>query len=207
MLLFLPLALVLVPVLCCWIKLSSPGPCIYRQIRIGRGGKPFTMYKFRTMKAGSETAVHEVHVSRLIQTNRPMIKLDCADGRLIRGGGIIRTFGLDELPQLINVLRGEMSMVGPRPCVPSEFRFYAVDHYRRFAVQPGLTGLWQVDRTQSTTFLEMVEMDIEYVNGLSPWADVKILLKTPVALVMQVAGCAPFKVWKPADWMTDRTSA
>jgi lipopolysaccharide/colanic/teichoic acid biosynthesis glycosyltransferase len=116
-------------------------------------------------------------------------------------------FGLDELPQLINVLRGEMSMVGPRPCVPSEFQLYNVDHYRRFAVQPGLTGLWQVERTQSTTFHEMVGMDIAYVDRLSPWSDFKILMKTPVSLVLQFATHSLSKVCKSAAWKTERTSA
>ncbi|MCX6880088.1 MAG: sugar transferase, partial [Verrucomicrobia bacterium] len=170
-LLLLPLALVLAPVLFCWIKLASPGPCIFRQTRIGRHGKPFTMYKFRTMHPEAETAVHEAHVTRLITTNLPMIKLDDEDGRLIKGACFVRMSGLDELPQLLNILRGEMSAVGPRPCVPSEFQFYDAHHFRRVAVPPGLTGIWQIERTRSTTFREMMAMDIAYVDHLSPWLD------------------------------------
>jgi lipopolysaccharide/colanic/teichoic acid biosynthesis glycosyltransferase len=185
LLLMLPVALMVAPFLCCWIQLVSPGPCLFRQTRIGRGGRPFTMFKFRTMRPGAETAIHETHVTRLIEANQPLIKLDGADDRLIKGGWIIRKLGFDELPQLINVLRGEMSVVGPRPCLPSEFQLYDLDYYRRFAVQPGLTGVWQVDRTRSTTFHDMEEMDIGYVDHLSPWTDIKIVAKTPVSLVLQ----------------------
>jgi len=180
--LILPLTLSLLPLLFCWVKLVSPGPFIFRQTRIGCGGKPFTMYKTRTMRPGADPAIHEAHVRRLIASNRPMIKLDREDDRLIKGASCIRMFGLDELPQLVNVLRGEMSMVGPRPCVPSEFPLYASAHYRRFAVPPGLTGLWQIKRTQATTFREMMGMDIEYVDRLSAWADFTIMLQTPLAL-------------------------
>ena len=184
--LILPLALVFAALVCCWIKLVSPGPCTFRQTRIGRGGKPFTMFKLRTMTPGARTAEHEAHVSRLIKTNLPMTKLDEVDDRLIKGARLIRNLGLDELPQLVNVLRGEMSLVGPRPCTPQEFRCYDTDHYRRFAVQPGLTGLWQVERTQVTTFREMMGMDIAYIDRMSPWTDFKILMKTPIALIEQI---------------------
>ena len=206
-LLILPLTLVLMMIVFCWIKLVSPGPVIFRQTRIGRGGKPFMMYKFRSMKHGAETATHEAHVVHLIRTNSPMTKMDCEDDRLIKWAYFIRTFGLDELPQLINVVRGEMSMVGPRPCVPREFHFYDIGHYRRFVVQPGLTGLWQVERTQFTTFREMAEMDIEYVNRLSPWSDFKILMRTPASLVVQFVSCVFAKARKAARWRTERTSA
>jgi len=180
----IPLSLLLLPLLFFWVKLASPGPFIFRQTRIGRGGKPFTMYKVRTMQPGSDTAIHEAHVMLLMTTNRPMTKLDCEDSRLIKGARSIRMFGLDELPQLLNVLRGEMSMVGPRPCVPSEFAFYDAGHYRRFALPPGLTGLWQIERTQSTTFHEMVGMDIAYLDQLSVWSDFRIIMKTPLALAL-----------------------
>jgi len=180
--LILPLPLVLMPLLFCWVKLVSPGPFIFRQTRIGRGGMPFTMYKARTMQPGADPAIHEAHIMRLVTSNRPMTKLDREDGRLIKGGRFIRMFGFDELPQLLNVLRGEMSMVGPRPCVPSEFQLYASAHYRRFAVPPGLTGLWQIKRTHATTFREMVGMDIEYVERLSAWADFTTMMQTPLAM-------------------------
>lgn len=120
-----------------------------------------------------------------------MIKLDVSgDSRLIMGGCLIRTSGLDELPQFINVLRGEMSLVGPRPCLPKEYEFYPEHIRQRFTVQPGLTGIWQVCRTQSTTFREMVKMDNDYVGHLTLFADLGIILKTPLALLGQTIASA-----------------
>jgi lipopolysaccharide/colanic/teichoic acid biosynthesis glycosyltransferase len=205
--LLLPLTLVVVPLVCCWIKLVSPGPCVFRQTRIGRCGKPFTMYKFRTMLPDAETAIHEAHVNRLIESNQPLIKLDDEDRRLIKGGRLIRNLGFDELPQLLNVLRGEMSVVGPRPCLPNEFQLYDSHYYRRFAVPPGLTGRWQVERNRSTTFHDMEEMDSGYVDHLSPWTDIKIVAKTPVSLIVQGASRSTAKGWKPTTWLGERTSA
>jgi lipopolysaccharide/colanic/teichoic acid biosynthesis glycosyltransferase len=206
-LLLLPVALVLAPVLFCWIKLASPGPCIFRQTRIGRHSKPFTMYKFRTMHPEAETAVHEAHVSHLITTNQPLIKMDDEDGRLIKGACFVRMSGLDELPQLLNILRGEMSAVGPRPCIPSEFEFYDSHHLRRFAVPPGLTGIWQIERTRFTTFRQMMAMDVDYVDHLSPWADFKIIMKTPVALLGRLTTCVSAIFRKAAAWVTAKFSA
>ena len=197
-LLLLPLALILAPVFFCWIKLASPGPCIFRQTRIGRHSKPFTMYKFRTMHPQAGTAVHEAHVSHLITTNQPLVKLDDEDGRLIKGACLVRMSGLDELPQLLNILRGEMSAVGPRPCIPSEFELYDAHHVRRFAVPPGLTGIWQIERTRFTTFRQMMAMDVDYVDHLSPWADFKIIMKTPVALLGRLATSVRSKFRKAA---------
>ncbi len=197
----LPLTLVLLPLLFCWIKLASPGPFMFKQTRIGRGGKPFTMYKIRTMSPGSGTDIHEAHVARLIKTNQPMCKLDHEDSRLIRGACFIRMSGLDELPQLINVLRGEMSVVGPRPCVQCELHFYDAKQSRRFSVQPGLTGLWQTERTQATTFSEMVAMDLKYVDHLSLGSDCKIIMKTPAALFMQLMTCARSRTLRSDHWM------
>lgn len=196
-LLILPLVALLASLVYCWIQLVSPGSVLFRQTRIGRDGKPFTIYKFRSMNLNATTNIHEAHVEHLIKSNRPMVKLDVAgDSRLIRGGCLIRTSGMDELPQFINVLRGEMSLVGPRPCLPKEFELYD-DHQRhRFTVQPGLTGLWQVSRTHSTTFSEMVKMDNDYVDHLTPMADLHIILKTPLALLGQMKACAGFKAPK-----------
>ena len=206
-LLLLPLALVLTPVLFCWIKLASPGPCFFRQTRIGRHSKPFTMYKFRTMHPDARTAVHEAHVTRLITTNQPLVKLDDEDGRLIKGACFVRMSGLDELPQLLNILRGEMSAVGPRPCVPSEFQFYDAHHFRRFALPPGLTGIWQIERTRFTTFREMMAMDVDYVDHLSPWSDFKIIIKTPVAVLGRLTTCGHSKFRKAAAWAAGKISA
>lgn len=120
-----------------------------------------------------------------------MTKLDSSgDSRLIAGGCFIRSSGLDELPQFINVLRGEMSLVGPRPCLPKEYDLYDESQRSRFRVQPGLTGQWQVNRTEATTFSEMVSMDDQYVSRLSPMADLQIIVRTPIALLAQMKACA-----------------
>ena len=196
-LLILPFVALLASLVYCWIQLVSPGAVLFRQTRIGRGGKPFTIYKFRSMSLKAPTNIHEAHVEHLIKSNKPMIKLDATgDSRLIKGGCLIRTSGLDELPQFINVLRGEMSLVGPRPCLPIESELYDAHQRHRFAVQPGLTGLWQVSRTDSTTFSEMVAMDNVYVDRLAPSMDFKIILKTPFALFDQIKTCATSKVYK-----------
>ncbi len=193
----LPFVALLAALVYCWIQLVSPGAVLFRQTRIGRGGKPFTIYKFRSMSLKAATNIHEAHVEHLIKSNKPMIKLDVTgDSRLIRGGCLIRTSGLDELPQFINVLRGEMSLVGPRPCLPREFELYDAHQRHRFAVQPGLTGSWQVTRTHSTTFSEMVEMDNDYVDRLDPIVDIQIILRTPFALLGQMKACASSKVQK-----------
>ena len=190
-LLILPFIAIFAAIVYCWIQAVSPGNVLFRQTRIGRGGKPFTIYKFRSMKLRAPTNIHEDHIEHLIKSNMPMTKLDVmGDSRLIKGGCLIRTSGLDELPQFINVLRGEMSLVGPRPCLPKEFELYEESQRNRFAVQPGLTGQWQVNRTGTTTFSEMVKMDDDYVDNLSPLRDVQIILKTPFALLRQMKACA-----------------
>jgi exopolysaccharide production protein ExoY len=190
----LPLVLALLAVLYGWVKLVSPGSFIFRQIRMGRGGNPFIIFKIRTMKPGAPTSVHDAHVEHLIRTNQPMTKLDVTgDPRLIKGGLIMRMSGLDELPQLYNVLRGEMSLVGPRPCTSHEYPLYAPEHSLRFGLQPGLTGLWQVRRNESTTFREMAAMDVEYVNRLSPYLDISLIIKTPMAVMHQMAKYILFK--------------
>jgi exopolysaccharide production protein ExoY len=144
------------------IKVGSKGPVLFKQERVGLLGKRFIIFKFRTMIAGADTAVHETHAASLIESNRPMTKLDAhGDARLIPFGRRFRAAGLDELPQLINVLRGEMSLVGPRPCLPSEFNRYLPWQRERFLALPGLTGLWQVSGKNRTTFNEMVDLDIQ----------------------------------------------
>jgi exopolysaccharide production protein ExoY len=189
--LFLPILLVIAALVSCWIQAVSPGNVLFRQTRVGRNGKPFTIYKFRSMELEAPTDVHEAHVEHLVKSNKPMTKLDLVgDSRLIKGGCLIRSSGIDELPQLINVLRGEMSLVGPRPCLPKEFDLYEKHQRNRFAVQPGLTGQWQVSRTDLTTFSEMVEMDDDYVEHLSLLKDLRIILQTPIALFGQMKGCS-----------------
>jgi lipopolysaccharide/colanic/teichoic acid biosynthesis glycosyltransferase len=143
--------------------------------------------KFRTMKINVETQTHESYFERLMQDNCPMTKLDCHDARLIRGGRILRALGLDELPQLFNVVRGEMSLVGPRPCTPHEFDRYQPTQKERVNAPPGITGYWQVSGKNKTTFSEMIEMDIFYGSHMSIWMDLSIILKTAPAIAAQVS--------------------
>jgi lipopolysaccharide/colanic/teichoic acid biosynthesis glycosyltransferase len=186
-LLSIPLWLPVVLILALWIKLASPGPVFFRQERVGHGGKRFMILKFRTMKVNVETRTHERHLEQLINTDVPMTKLDAAgDPRIIAGGRILRATGLDELPQLFNVLRGEMSLVGPRPCTPHEFKSYQVWQRERVNARPGLTGYWQVNGKNRTTFAEMIKLDIFYTKNMSLWLDLTIMFKTLPALITQV---------------------
>jgi len=165
---------------------GSSGPILFRQRRVGRQGREFTCYKFRTMNVGAETDSHRGHATQLIKSETPMTKLDTRrDPRLIPFGAALRATGLDELPQLINVLRGEMSIVGPRPCIPYEYELYEPWQRRRCDAVPGLTGLWQVSGKNRTTFNQMVRLDIEYSERSSFWLDVTIILKTLPALWRQ----------------------
>jgi lipopolysaccharide/colanic/teichoic acid biosynthesis glycosyltransferase len=174
------------------IKIGSPGPLLFRQRRVGLRGREFVCFKFRTMAVNAETNSHRQHAQDLIKSKTPMIKLDAhKDPRLIPFGSMLRACGLDELPQLLNVLRGEMSIVGPRPCIPYECEAYDSWHWARFDAVPGLTGLWQVSGKNRTTFDQMVKLDIEYTQRLSFWLDAKIILKTVPALWRQCCDVAP----------------
>lgn len=181
-----------------WVKLVSPGPIFFRQERIGYRGRRFTILKFRSMKVDVGTQVHEKHVEQLIQTNSPMQKLDVAgDSRLILGGRILRALGLDELPQILNVLRGEMSLVGPRPCTPHEFAHYQEWQRGRVNAPPGLTGFWQVSGKNNTTFNDMIRMDLYYAKNMSPMLDLKIVLKTIPAIAVQMS--ESWKMWRQGN--------
>ena len=170
-----------------FIKTVSPGPVFFKQERIGFRGRKFLCLKFRSMKPNADTKVHQSHLKDLIQSDTPMIKMDASgDPRLIPFGSILRSSGLDELPQLINVFKGEMSLVGPRPCTPYEFEQYQPWHKQRLRVLPGLTGLWQVSGKNRTTFSEMVNLDIYYADHCSPWLDLSIMFKTFPVLFGQV---------------------
>jgi lipopolysaccharide/colanic/teichoic acid biosynthesis glycosyltransferase len=182
----LPFWLPIVVLLALWVKIVSPGPILFRQERIGYRASRFLLFKFRTMKVNVETQSHEKHLEQLIDGNAPMAKLDSGDPRIIAGGRILRALGLDELPQLFNVLRGEMSLVGPRPCTPYEFRRYKDWQRERVNALPGLTGYWQVNGKNKTTFAEMVQMDIWYTRKLSPWLDLAIMVKTFPTIIMQL---------------------
>jgi lipopolysaccharide/colanic/teichoic acid biosynthesis glycosyltransferase len=186
----LPVAIVLLLAVMLWIRLVSRGPALFRQQRVGHGEKLFTIFKFRTMHEGSPTRDHELHVARLVESDRPMVKLDeLGDTRLIPGACFLRSTGLDELPQLFNVLRGEMSLVGPRPCIPGEHGFFTSAQRERFRVLPGLTGLWQVSGKNRTTFREMAALDVAYARRSSPGLDLSVILRTPMALLREMKHC------------------
>ncbi|MFN0127091.1 MAG: sugar transferase [Verrucomicrobiales bacterium] len=178
----LPLGLVIAG----WIKLVSPGRVFFKQERVGLGGRPFTILKFRSMADGAPTQVHEEYLTSLIKTGAPMAKLDGeADPRIIPGGRCLRAMGLDELPQLINVLRGEMSLVGPRPSTPKEFALYTPEQRERAGVLPGLTGYWQVSGKNKLTFQQMISLDLHYIKKLSLGLDLAIVVATIPAMLLQ----------------------
>ncbi|HYR88197.1 MAG TPA: sugar transferase [Terriglobia bacterium] len=169
------------------IKAVSPGPAFLKQERVGRYGKIFSLWKFRTMRHGADTGLHENHLNRLIATDSPMIKLDVnKDPRIFPFGRIIRRLYLDELPQLINVFRGEMSLVGPRPCMPYEVQHYKLWQMRRFDAVPGMTGLWQVSGKNKTTFNQMIHLDIFYATRVSFLMDIRILLRTIPSILAEI---------------------
>ena len=167
-----------------YVKLVSPGPIFFSQERIGYMGRTFICWKFRTMHHKADTGVHQQHLKTLIRSDVPMTKLDSRqDNRLIPLAGLIRATGIDELPQLLNVLRGDMSLIGPRPCVRYEFDQYDRWHKQRFDTLPGLTGLWQVSGKNRTTFSEMMRLDVGYSHRKSLWTDLLIMAKTVPTLV------------------------
>jgi lipopolysaccharide/colanic/teichoic acid biosynthesis glycosyltransferase len=175
------------------VRLTSPGPALFRQTRLGRGQKPFVLYKFRTMYAGSSDDVHRQYVVQLLTLDQPatggrrgLYKLE-DDARITKVGRLLRRTSIDELPQLFNVIRGEMSLVGPRPALPWESELIGTAHARRFLVSPGLTGLWQVSGRNSLTMKEGLDLDIEYVDRRSFTLDISILART-VPVVLSTTG-------------------
>ncbi len=174
LLMLIPLAIIAL-----LIKLTSPGPVIFEQSRVGRGGKIFTAYKFRTMRVGADE--EKAQLAHLNEATGPLFKIR-NDPRMTRVGKWLRRTSLDELPQLLNVLHGDMSLVGPRPPLPNEVAQYEEWHKRRLDVAPGVTGLWQVSGRSELTFDEMVMLDLYYIENWSPWLDMWILLKTIPAL-------------------------
>jgi lipopolysaccharide/colanic/teichoic acid biosynthesis glycosyltransferase len=177
------------------IRLESPGPAIFRQRRVGRRMKSFTVNKFRTMRHGVSHDVHRAFVLSLISgaepeqaDGNPRFKL-AGDARVTRVGRLLRRTSLDELPQLWNVLRGEMSLVGPRPAIPYEVENYPPHWFGRFEVKPGVTGLWQVSGRSEVTLEEMIRLDKEYVRRRSVLLNVWILLRT-VPAVLSLRGAS-----------------
>jgi lipopolysaccharide/colanic/teichoic acid biosynthesis glycosyltransferase len=186
-LLALPVLIPLALLIAIIIRLVSKGPILFQQERIGYLGGKFMCLKFRTMFVGADTVSHQGHLHQLINSDAPMMKMDShGDSRIILFGRWLRSSGLDELPQLINVFRGEMSLVGPRPCLPYESEKYLPWQKERFNAVPGLTGLWQVSGKNRTTFAQMMRLDIEYARNKSLWLDLKIILKTVPALMVQM---------------------
>ena len=182
-----PLWLPVMLMIAIWVAITSPGPVFYRQPRIGFRGRRFMIVKFRTMKVNADTTTHERYLEHLMVADCPMIKLDeQGDPRLIAGGKILRAMGLDELPQIFNVLTGEMSLIGPRPCTVREFERFSPPHRERVNAYPGLTGWWQVNGKNQTTFSEMIEMDIFYSRNVSLRLDLRILVRTFPVIANQV---------------------
>ncbi|MEB3195623.1 MAG: sugar transferase [Candidatus Sericytochromatia bacterium] len=157
------------------IKWDSPGPVLFRQTRLGKGGVPFTILKFRTMR---EDLDHEMAVARHPENRRELLYKNAHDPRLTRVGRWLRRNSLDELPQLLNILRGEMALVGPRPLPVEDTRYYRDWHWGRLTVLPGLTGLWQVSGRSRLSSEEMVRLDLYYIEHWSPWMDLLIIAKT-----------------------------
>jgi lipopolysaccharide/colanic/teichoic acid biosynthesis glycosyltransferase len=168
------------------IRIESPGNPIFRQKRLGHRGTPFTMFKLRTMVARNDDSAHRRYVAALINgegdKHDGIYKLT-NDPRLTRIGKILRRASVDEVPQLVNVIRGEMSLVGPRPPLPSEAALYSERDWGRLALRPGLTGLWQVSGRCELTYREMIELDLRYVREWSLRRDLRILLATPRAIL------------------------
>jgi lipopolysaccharide/colanic/teichoic acid biosynthesis glycosyltransferase len=175
------------------IKATSRGPVFFRQQRVGRYGKTFTFLKFRSMYVNNDSSVHREFVRKLIAREIDQKSEEGApagvfkltdDKRITRVGRLLRRTSLDELPQFLNVLRGDMSLVGPRPPIPYELAAYQTWHRRRLlGVKPGITGLWQVLSRSSVQFDEMVRLDLRYASTWTPWLDIKILLQTPMAVI------------------------
>jgi exopolysaccharide production protein ExoY len=183
----LPVVLPLTLVVGTIIRVVSNGPILFKQERLGYRRRPFMCLKFRTMFCGAETGTHQGHLQQLMDSNQPMTKMDAkGDSRIIPFGRLLRSSGLDELPQLVNVLKGEMSLVGPRPCLAYEAVRYLPWQMERFDAVPGLTGLWQVSGKNRTTFTRMMQLDIEYARTKNLILDLKIIFKTVPALLEQM---------------------
>jgi lipopolysaccharide/colanic/teichoic acid biosynthesis glycosyltransferase len=187
LLLFLPLLLVLGLL----VKLNSRGPVLFRQVRLGYKGKPFTLLKFRTMYVDADHALHQTYMSWFINASDSSVASEDRapfkmynDPRVTSMGAFLRKTSFDELPQLWNVLRGEMSLVGPRPPIGYEVDQYEPWHRRRVMdVKPGMTGLWQIAGRSRTTFDQMVRLDLRYAKTCSLWNDIRILFATPGAMI------------------------
>ncbi|MGG6310589.1 sugar transferase [Paenibacillus macerans] len=163
------------------IKLEDPkGPILFKQQRVGKNGRPFNMYKFRSMVSNAEELLEQLLNQNEVSGHMFKIK---EDPRVTKIGKLIRKTSLDELPQLVNVLKGDMSLVGPRPPLPREVKEYNAYHMKRLEVTPGCTGLWQVSGRNSVGFEEMVDLDLKYISERSFFYDVKLIYKTFIILI------------------------
>jgi lipopolysaccharide/colanic/teichoic acid biosynthesis glycosyltransferase len=192
------------------IKIDSPGPVFYKHQRIGKNGKPFNLYKFRSMVSGGDDSSYMDYLAELIESaktnnGRPYNKME-ADPRVTRVGQFLRKSYLDELPQFWNILLGEMSLVGPRPHVQFEVDHYSENERRRLSVKPGATGIWQVHGKNDCTFRELIELDMEYVDRWSLGLDLKLIWRTILLMVSggegswsRMAKIIPGKNIKPAS--------
>jgi exopolysaccharide biosynthesis polyprenyl glycosylphosphotransferase len=177
------------------IRLDSDGPVFFRQTRLGTNMDEFTALKFRTMKVNTDESVHRMAIRQIMSSNAAatenggVYKLERADA-VTKFGSRLRRTSLDELPQLINVLKGDMSLVGPRPCIPYEIENFKPHHMERFALPQGITGLWQVTARANCTFGEALDMDVAYVRGWSVGLDLRLLLRTPLTLLRQRSSTA-----------------
>jgi lipopolysaccharide/colanic/teichoic acid biosynthesis glycosyltransferase len=186
---FLFLSMPLLLLVCLFIKIDSPGPILFKQWRAGKGGKRFLFYKFRSMFKNVPSVIHREYAKNLIVDSyqfgwikdKAIYKL-ISDSRITKVGNIIRKLSIDEIPQFLNVLKGEMSIVGPRPPIFYELEFYLEKERKRLMVKPGITRLWQISGRSSTTFAKMVELDLEYMDKWSLSLDIKIMLKTAMAI-------------------------
>ncbi len=169
-----------------WVRLDSPGPALLRQQRVGLGRRPFTLYKFRSMRIGVDDAAHRALIAAELRgedTRRGGSTKIENDPRITRSGRCLRRTSLDELPQLLNVLRGDMSLTGPRPCLDWEADMFPAKYAERFSVRPGLTGLWQVKGRSTMGTLDMLELDLEYVRDRRLGRDLSILMATIPSLL------------------------
>ena len=185
------LLLITLPVILCLalgVELEDGGPAFFAQERVGHRGRRFRMWKLRTMHAGCEQVTHRRTAANWF-TGRAdgSAYKTLADPRITRVGRLLRRFDLDELPQLLNVMTGDMSLVGPRPAIPYELEHYEPVYFRRLAVPPGMTGLWQVSSREQLSAAEMMDLDLQYVREISPWLDLQVLARTGAALVAAAA--------------------
>jgi lipopolysaccharide/colanic/teichoic acid biosynthesis glycosyltransferase len=168
------------------IKLESRGPLLFHQRRYGRDMRSFTMLKFRTMRNGCSANAHREYIARLAAggaEEEPGLKKLVHDGRVTRVGRVLRRLSVDELPQLLNVIGGSMSLIGPRPAIDYELEHYLPRHYERFAVRPGMSGLWQVSGRNEVGFIEMLDLDVQYVRTCSLVTDLRVFVRTPLAMI------------------------